>query len=92
MNMHINDATHGVKFKDIAEGTIFTDDYDDIAEGCMSQIQMKMLPLTNNTNGIANNYNTVYLEDGSHNYYADNTVVYPINATLEIQGVYNYED
>jgi hypothetical protein len=85
MNMHINDVTHGVKFKDIAEGTIFTDDYDDIAEGCMSQIQMKMIPIPINTS--VTTYNTVYLEDGSHNYYADNTIVYPINATLEIQGV-----
>lgn len=84
MNMHINDATHGVKFKDIAEGTIFTDDYDDIVEGCMSQIQMKMIPIIEKS-GIS--YNTVYLEDGSHNRYEDNTIVYPINATLEIQGV-----
>jgi hypothetical protein len=81
--MHINDTTHGVKFKDITVGTIFTDDYDDIAGCCMSQIQMKMIPINTNVT----TYNTVYLDDGSHNHYDDDAIVYPINATLEIQGV-----
>ena len=83
MNIHINDATQGVKFKDIEVGTVFTDDYDDIKGRIISQIQMKMTPIAS-TMGVI--FNAIYLDDGSQSHNDDEDIVYPINAKLEVQG------